>query len=114
MRVTSPTASYRNGRDMTPEEPSSPSRPLDGGQGLKNALRRVFDSQIPNYGDYNLVFAVQAAAPSARTAYVVGYRWKPAELMIAPVDLTGITGAGVPAEVRGGEVPTPRPWRCRG
>ncbi|WP_247826416.1 hypothetical protein [Arthrobacter antioxidans] len=84
---------------MTPEEPSSSSRPLDGGQGLKNALRRVFDSQIPNYGDYNLVFAVQAATPGARTAYVVGYRWKPAELMIAPVDLAGITGAGVPVEV---------------
>ncbi|MHA7238429.1 hypothetical protein [Arthrobacter sp. TMS1-12-1] len=84
---------------MTPDEPPSPSRPLDGGQGLKNALRRVFDSQIPNYGDYNLVFAAQAAAPDARTAYVVGYRWKPAELMIAPVDLAGITGAGVPVEV---------------
>jgi hypothetical protein len=100
---------------MTPDEPSDSSPPLDGGQGLKNALRRVFDGQIPNYGDYNLVFAARhasqaagrartsrsapgAPSPSA-TAYVVGYRWKPMELMIAPVDLTGITGAGVPVEV---------------
>lgn len=84
---------------MTPDEPSSSRHPLDGGQGLKHALRRVFDSQIPNYGDYNLVFAVQAGGRGARAAYVVGYRWKPAELMIAPVDLAGITGAGVPVEV---------------
>ncbi|MDQ0735287.1 hypothetical protein [Arthrobacter agilis] len=85
---------------MTPEEPHDSSRPLDGGQGLKNALRRVFDAQIPNYGDYNLVFAAgraRGAVPAA--AYVVGYRWKPAELMIAPVDLVAITGAGVPVEV---------------
>lgn len=91
---------------MTPEEPSDSSRTLDGGQGLKNALRRVFDAQIPNYGAYNLVYAAggthgrrsgRGAAPPA--AYVVGYRWKPAELMIAPVDLTAITGAGVPVEV---------------
>lgn len=95
---------------MTPDEPHDSSRPLDGGQGLKNALRRVFDGQIPNYGDYNLVFADGHArdarepggARDARripTAYVVGYRWKPAELMIAPVDLAAITGAGVPVEV---------------
>ena len=88
---------------MTPDEPHDSSRPLDGGQGLKNALRRVFDGQIPNYGDYNLVFAarhtpeVRDAAPAS--GYVVGYRWKPAELMIAPVDLAAITGAGVPVEV---------------
>lgn len=102
---------------MTPDQPSGTTRPLPGGQSLKNALRRVFDGQIPNYGDYNLVFAVQQAQPlhpeqsdqkqsldqavsGARTpGYVVGYRWKPAELMIAPVDLTAITGAGVPVEV---------------
>ena len=94
---------------MTPDEPHDSARPLDGGQGLKNALRRVFDAQIPNYGDYNLVFAArQAPDPPAGTAkgtarhaaaYVIGYRWKPMELMIAPVDLTAITGAGVPVEV---------------
>ena len=87
---------------MTPDEPSGTGRPLAGGQGLKNALRRVFDGQIPNYGDYNLVFAApHARRPSepAPIGYVVGYRWKPAELMIAPVDLTGIASAGVPVEI---------------
>lgn len=89
---------------MTPDETPAATRPLDGGQGLKNALRRVFDGQIPNYGDYNLVFAAQQSrgvrdAGTAAVGYVVGYRWKPAELMIAPVDLTAITGAGVPVEV---------------
>lgn len=89
---------------MTSDEPSDPSSPLDGGQGLKNALRRIFDSQIPNYGDYNLVFAARHAAgardaATAATGFVVGYRWKPLELMIAPVDPTAITGAGVPVEV---------------
>lgn len=97
---------------MTPEEPHETALPFDGGQGLKNALRRVFDGQIPNYGDYNLVFAarrtaagsrrstrVPATQPPAPSAFVVGYRWKPMELMIAPVDLAAITGAGVPVEV---------------
>ena len=93
---------------MTPDEPHDSSRPLHGGQGLKNALRRVFDAQIPNYGDYNLVYAARRArgrrvnreaGSQEPTAYVVGYRWKPAELMIAPVDLSAITGAGVPVEV---------------
>jgi len=98
---------------MTPDEPLDSSPALDGGQSLKNALRRVFDGQIPNYGDYNLVFAARqepdgpavrttagaTSSPVATTAYVVGYRWKPMELMIAPVNLTAITGAGVPVEV---------------
>ncbi|WDF32189.1 hypothetical protein PTW37_09885 [Arthrobacter agilis] len=98
---------------MTPDEPHETSAPLDGGQGLKNALRRVFDGQIPNYGDYNLVVGAQAAPGTDRDAgsrpasigtasgraFVLGYRWKPMELMIAPVDLTAITGAGVPVEV---------------
>jgi hypothetical protein len=94
---------------MTPDEPSGTGFLLDGGQGLKNALRRVFDGQIPNYGDYNLVFAARHPHGTRRGAgaedttstigYVVGYRWKPAELMIAPVDLTTITGAGVPVEI---------------
>ncbi len=93
---------------MTPDLPG-PTPPLEGGQGLKNALRRVFDGQIPNYGDYNLVFAdghsrdrggrKTTTTTTAAAAYVLGYRWKPAELMIAPVDLTAVTGAGVPVEV---------------
>lgn len=85
---------------MSHETPSS-TTPLDGGQGLKSALRRVFDGQIPNYGDYNLIFAADPSADGTPTAssFVVGYRWRPAELMIAPVDLSGITGAGAPVEI---------------
>lgn len=90
---------------MTPERAAS-SPPLDGGQSLKAALRRVFDGQIPNYGDYNLVYAdrtpagpVKPVPAGASASFVVGYRWKPAELMIAPLDLAAITGAGVPVEV---------------
>jgi hypothetical protein len=101
---------------MTLDESNETGPPLDGGQGLKNALRRVFDGQIPNYGDYNLVFAAQPGsatdrgprsakghaptpAGTAGRAFVIGYRWKPMELMVAPVDLAAITGAGVPVEV---------------
>ena len=85
---------------MITERPGS-INPLDGGQGLKSALRRVFDGQIPNYGDYNLVFAAHPAGDGMPTAtsFVVGYRWKPSELMIAPVDLGGIRGSGVPVEI---------------
>ncbi|MUK02143.1 hypothetical protein GM708_09510 [Vibrio cholerae] len=88
---------------MTPDLPG-PTPPLEGGQGLKNALRRVFDGQIPNYGDYNLVFAdghsrERRGREAPTRTYVLGYRWKPAELMVAPVDLAAVTGAGVPVEV---------------
>ncbi|WP_298251415.1 hypothetical protein [uncultured Arthrobacter sp.] len=88
---------------MTSEHPDGPARPPEGGQELKDAFRLVFDGQIPNYGDYNLVVAschdgiADGSGPGR--AFVVGYRWKPAELMIAPTHLSGITGAGVPAEV---------------
>ncbi|WP_159802949.1 hypothetical protein [Arthrobacter zhaoguopingii] len=92
---------------MTSEPASSPEH-LSGGQGLKNALRRIFDSQIPNYGAYNLVFAApeepeepeqgEPPAPDG-TSYVLGYRWKPAELMIAPVRVADLSGAGSPVEI---------------
>ena len=79
---------------------------LQGGDGLKNALRRVFDSQIPNYGDYNLVFAgpepldqLPEASDSAGRSYVIGYRWKPAELMVAPVQVSDLSGDGAPVAV---------------
>ncbi len=87
---------------MTPEEHDGSPAPLEGGQLLKDAFRRVFDGQIPNYGDYNLVVASRhggSAGDEAGTAFVVGYRWKPAELMIAPTHLSGITGTAVPSEV---------------
>ncbi|MHA7153469.1 hypothetical protein [Arthrobacter sp. TMN-50] len=90
-----------------PAPPESPDRAPDSDQ-LKDSLRKVFDSQIPNYGDYNLVFAAneryQHRDPDgARVVtpqyYVVGYRWKPTEIMIAPVDAQTLTGAGIPVEI---------------
>ena len=106
-----PDNSYRDGPEMTHDELHQSGPPLDGGQGLKNALHHVFDGQIPNFGAYNLVFAdrveqraqnapdTEGAVALATTAFVVGYRWRPTELMIAPVHLGAITAAGVPAEV---------------
>jgi hypothetical protein len=87
-------------------EPASFPDHLHGGRGLKNALRRIFDSQIPNYGDYNLVFAgpepldqLSGSPDAAGRSYVLGYRWKPAELMVAPVHIADLTGAGAPVAV---------------
>ncbi|WP_312178530.1 hypothetical protein [Arthrobacter sp.] len=64
---------------MTPE-PGSPEG--QSSEALKALLRRVFDSQIPNYGDYNLVCATPV--PGSAAYYVVGYRWRPPELVFAP------------------------------
>ncbi len=87
-------------------EPASFPDHLHGGRGLKNALRRIFDSQIPNYGDYNLVFAgpepfdqPPGSPDPAGGFYVLGYRWKPAELMVAPVQVADLSGAGAPVAV---------------
>jgi hypothetical protein len=81
---------------------------------LKESLRRVFDTQIPNYGDYNLVYASNASAlqgvlqaPLARVwpgkgresklrCFVVGYRWKPMEIVVAPFHQVALTAAAVP------------------
>ncbi|MBG6182485.1 hypothetical protein IWX65_000418 [Arthrobacter sp. CAN_A214] len=91
---------------MTSDEAGGRFEQLHGGRGLKNALRRVFDTQIPNYGDYNLVFAShereggELRPPlNAVGSYVLGYRWQPAEIMMAPVDVASVTGAGIPVEV---------------
>lgn len=88
---------------MSPQQSNVP-----GSDELKESLRKVFDSQIPNYGDYNLVFAINERhekndAEGQRTIapryYVIGYRWQPAELMVAPVNGASLTGGGVPVEV---------------
>ena len=59
---------------------------------LKAALHHVFDTQIPNYGDYNLVCVTECGgtvtgprpAPPPPTGLVVGYRRRPVELVLAP------------------------------
>lgn len=64
---------------------------------LKSSLRRVFDSQIPNYGDYNLV----CATPLADSAgyYVLGYRWSPPELVFAPFAVDSMESLEAPTAV---------------
>ncbi|EMY34343.1 hypothetical protein D477_010114 [Arthrobacter crystallopoietes BAB-32] len=83
---------------MPPTQPSS--------DRLKEILSRIFDSQILNHGDYNLVFAAasgqQGQVPGASSTgkyYVVGYRWRPQELVIAPFDGTTLTASGTPVEI---------------
>ncbi len=93
--------------NMTPQLPHAP-HDGPGSAALKNILRGIFDSQILNYGDYNLIFAVNERregrdADGVRVSkpryYVIGYRWQPAEIMVAPVNGQTLTGGGVPVEL---------------
>lgn len=65
---------------------------------LKSVLRRVFETQIPNYGDYNLVCATPGTGEDSGY-YVVGYRWRPAELVFAPFDAGSLAGLEAPTAV---------------
>ncbi|MFL4476025.1 hypothetical protein ACIPVK_18680 [Paeniglutamicibacter sp. MACA_103] len=51
---------------------------------LKQLLHEAFDSQIPNFGSYNLV----AAAGSSGSAglKVIGFRREPAEIILCPLN----------------------------
>ncbi|WP_411731851.1 hypothetical protein [Paeniglutamicibacter sp.] len=51
---------------------------------LKRLLHEAFDTQIPNFGSYNLV----AAAGSSGSAglKVIGFRREPAELILCPLN----------------------------
>ncbi|MGL3806044.1 hypothetical protein ACSYDW_08100 [Paeniglutamicibacter sp. R2-26] len=51
---------------------------------LKALLHEAFDSQIPNYGSYNLVAASGTSGSSGLK--VVGYRREPAELIVCPLN----------------------------
>jgi hypothetical protein len=73
-----------------PGQPSS--------EDLKAVLRHVFESQIPNYGDYNLVCAVPGG-DGAAAYFVVGYRWRPAELVFAPFDTATLAALEAPTAV---------------
>lgn len=65
---------------------------------LKTVLRRVFETQIPNYGDYNLVCATPGL--NGETGfYVLGYRWRPAELVFAPFDVDSLAALEAPTAI---------------
>ncbi|RII42717.1 hypothetical protein DWB68_06130 [Galactobacter valiniphilus] len=51
---------------------------------LKDRLHEAFDSQIPNFGGYNLVYA--SGDSGAGGSFVLGFRAQPLELIVAPVD----------------------------
>ncbi|MFD1211244.1 hypothetical protein ACFQ36_04230 [Arthrobacter sp. GCM10027362] len=78
---------------------------MPGSDELKETLSGIFDAQIPNHGDYNLVLA--SARPGLRAAalgrpprcYVLGYRWRPHELVIAPVDAASLTAGSTPVTI---------------
>lgn len=74
---------------------------------LKAALHRVFDGQIPNYGDYNLVCVTECGGTVVGTrpgapapiGLVLGYRRRPVELVLAPFDRLSLAGSGRPATI---------------
>ena len=63
---------------------------MDSGD-LKRALRRVFDTQVLNHGDYNLVYGQPSGSGPAM---VIGYRRQPLELLL------WVTGRDEVARVR--------------
>lgn len=74
---------------------------------LKAALHRVFDSQIPNYGDYNLVCVTECGgtvagerpgAPAA-SGLILGYRRRPVELVAVPFHRETLAALGQPATI---------------
>jgi hypothetical protein len=74
---------------------------------LKAALHRVFDSQIPNYGDYNLVCVTECGgtvrgerrgAPPP-SGLLLGYRRRPLELVAVPFHRETLAPLGQPATI---------------
>lgn len=74
---------------------------------LKSALHRVFDTQIPNYGDYNLVCVTecggtvsgQRAGAPAPAGLIIGYRRRPVELILAPFHRETLAPLGLPSTI---------------
>ncbi|MGV3017688.1 hypothetical protein [Rothia sp. 88186D007BW] len=76
---------------------------------IAKALHTVFDSQIINYGAYNLVFAtgssiyrnpdVASHQEENQSCFLIGYRDTPREAIIAPLSLPDVQGAGTPTSI---------------
>lgn len=58
---------------------------------VKSLLHEAFDQQIPNYASYNLVAADGMAGSGGPK--IIGYRRRPAELVIAPIDPVHLTAS---------------------
>ncbi|WP_129658061.1 hypothetical protein [Rothia uropygialis] len=86
---------------MSPETES----PLN----LAERLHTVFDSQVMNYGAYNLVYATGRATynePSAvdhqvtpQQHFILGYRRYPSEVIVAPFDPQVLASLGLPIAI---------------
>lgn len=76
---------------------------------IAKALHTVFDSQIINYGAYNLVFAsgsaiyrnvdVASLQEDEQHHFLIGYRDTPREAIIAPLGLPQIRSLGTPTSI---------------
>ncbi|HIY94070.1 MAG TPA: hypothetical protein H9821_00165 [Candidatus Rothia avicola] len=76
---------------------------------IAKALHTVFDSQIINYGAYNLVFATGSSIyrnpdlashqEENQSYFLIGYRDTPREAVIAPLSLPEVRGTGTPTSI---------------
>ncbi len=57
------------------------------GDDLKALLREAFDSQVLNHGDFNLVYGSPSGSGNP---WIIGYRRRPLELLLCPVDLAAL------------------------
>lgn len=67
--------------DTTGPVPSSETALQDE---LRSRLRAVFDAQIPNYGSFNIAYAMGQAGSGGPC--LIGFRNQPLELVVAPID----------------------------
>lgn len=89
--VVDPLNSLENPEFLTAEE-------------LVRVMHPVFDEQIINYGAYNLVYATGRAVyrnpdlavhqSPDQTHFIIGYQDSPDEVIIAPINMPGLTPAG--------------------
>lgn len=83
--------------------------PLLTSEEVGKSLHPVFDTQIINYGAYNLVFATGSAIyrnpdiaggqKPEQNHFLIGYRELPQEVIVAPVELPAVSAAGFPTSI---------------
>lgn len=76
---------------------------------IGTTLHPVFDSQIINYGAYNLVFAtgsaiyrnpdIDALQEPGQHHFLIGYRDVPREVVVAPLSLPHVHSLGSPTSI---------------
>lgn len=77
---------------------------------MAERLHTVFDSQVMNYGAYNLVYATGCATYASQPSdgeqggasqrhFIVGYRRYPSEIIVAPFDPAALASLGLPIAI---------------